>query len=338
MKRKIFFACLIILVLSACSPETPSAEMPTLDATVLNQTAVSRVTADFVETQTRVPTETPTRTSTSTPIPTIDRTRPSMNTPTGEIPCNQAAPGQPFDVTIPDDTRMSPGQPFSKTWRLENIGSCTWTRQYAVTFFSGNSLSAQYTQYLQQPIEPGDVVDVTVDMVAPQTVGLYQSNWMLSDPDGQLFGIGPHGDAPFWVRIGVVQIETNTPTPTITPTPVVFVTDEVNLGDGDQLDLDTGTLNPNDESEADLIYEYGGSPTHLLTPANGTKWAVHGETTPNLADCTKANLTENAFSFNEVPDGTYLCYRTSEVLRGWLKIEGFTGGKLSISFLTWAAP
>lgn len=135
MIRKILFACILTLFLVACSREEPTPEVPTLDATRLNETAVSQVTADIAQTQTHIPTITPTPTRTSTPIPTIDRTRPPINTPTREIPCNKAVAGQPIDVTIPDDTVMTPGQPFSKTWRLENAGSCTWTRQYAVTFF-----------------------------------------------------------------------------------------------------------------------------------------------------------------------------------------------------------
>jgi len=339
MKTKVLFTCILILFLSACAGKNPDPEVPTLDATRLNQTAISLVTADFAETQTLIPTETPTPTLTRTLIPTLDRTRPPLFTPTSELPCNRAAAGRPIDVTIPDDTKMGPGQPFSKTWRLENVGSCTWTRLYAVTFFSGNSLGARYTQNLQQPVAPGAMVDITMDMVAPQNIGLYQSNWMLSDPDGEFFGIGPHGDAPFWVRIEVVQVVTSTPTPTptITRTPVVFITGEARLGDGDQLDLDRAILNPDDGDEVDLVYQYGDTPTHQLIPANDAVWAELGNTEPSFGECINAALKDDPISFNQVPAGTYICYRTSGTLRGWLLIEGFDGGKLVISFLTWAA-
>jgi len=340
MIRKVLFASLFVLVLAACGREPAPTELPTLDATHLHQTAVGRVTMDIAQTQTRIPTETPTPTRTSTPIPTIDRTRPPLHSPTAELPCNMAAAGRPIDVTIPDDTKLAPGTAFSKTWRLRNAGACTWTRQYALTFFSGNSLGAQYTHYLQQPIEPGATVDLTVDMVAPMSIGIYQSNWMLSDPDGELFGIGPHGDAPFWARIEVVLVVSDTPqpTPTQTPTPVVYFSGETDLGNGDRIDLDTGMVNPSDETLTDLIYRYGAEPTHLLTPLNGMEWAVFGDREPNLAECTELELAENAFGFDEVPEGTFFCYRTSEAMRGWLLIEGFDAGKLSMSFLTWSEP
>ena len=41
------------------------------------------------------------------------------------------------DVTIPDGTTLAPGATFAKTWRLKNIGSCTWTTSYAVVFTGG---------------------------------------------------------------------------------------------------------------------------------------------------------------------------------------------------------
>jgi hypothetical protein len=340
MIRKVLYACFVLCFLVACGMREEPEPLPTLDATRLFKTAVSMVTADFDITETHAPTQTPTLTRTPTPIPTLDRTRPIISTPTRELQCNKAAAGNPIDVTIPDDTKMMPGTTFSKTWRIENVGACTWTRLYSVIFFSGNSLGAQYTHYLQQPVNPGDLVDLTVDMVAPQTIGLYQSNWMLSDPDGNLFGIGPHGDAPFWVRIEVVQLLTPTPTltPTITRTPVVRITGSAALENEDELDLDTATLNPPDDSEADLVYQYGETPTHQLMPVNDTKWAVFGDTQPSLADCINKTLIEESISFNQVPDGTYICYRTSESLRGWLLIEKFETGRLFVSFLTWAAP
>ena len=313
---------------------------PTLDATRLNETAVSLATLNFAQTQAHVPTETSTPTQTSTPIPTLDRTRPPIQTPTSDLACNVAAAGQPIDITIPDDTKLAPNTSFSKTWRLKNVGTCTWSRLYTLTFFSGNSLNAQYTHYLLQPVEPGDTVDLTVDMVAPEKIGLYQSNWMLGDPDGVLFGIGPHGDAPFWVRIEVVQKVTDTPQPTqtFTPTPPVYISGEVDLANDDTLDLDTASLNPEKDFQADLLYKSGGTPLHMLTPLNEMRWAAFGDDEPGLTNCKAAAINDNSIGFTEVPVGSYFCYQTAQGLWGWLRIEGVSAGKLGLSFLTWASP
>ncbi len=336
----IIISFFLSVLLTGCGGKPSPTEIPVLDATALNQTAVSQATSDAVLTQQAVPTLTKTTASTWTPEPTLDRTRPSVQTPTSEKPCNQAAAGNPIDVTIPDGTVMAPGKAFSKTWRLENVGTCKWSMAYTIIFFSGNSMKAIQSQPLAQEVIPGQVIDVTVDMEAPLAEGIYQSNWMLSDAGGVLFGIGPNGDAPFWVRIEVVNqvTETPTPTPTIANTPVVYLSAEADLASGDQLDLDTGTLNPADATKSDLIYQNGGDPDHVLMTMNGTQWKVYGETEPAFGNCNEANLSGNAISFNEVPVGTYLCYRTSDNQPGRLLIEGFETGLLSVRFLTWASP
>ena len=184
------------------------------------------------------------------------------------------------------------------------------------------------------------MVDITVEMEAPAKTGVYQSNWMLSDQNGELFGIGPNGDAPFWVKIEVVTSTGSTPTPTttVTPTPVVYLESDVDLSDGDQLNLDSGTVNPGDATAADFVYQYGGDPTHLMVTMNGMQWMVYGSTQPTFNDCTDVDLTGNAISFETVPAGTYLCYKTSDDLPGRLVIEGFEAGQLNLHFLTWSAP
>jgi len=59
---------------------------------------------------------------------------------------------------------------------------------------------------------------LSVQFFAPTAPGSYQSNWMLQDPDGNLFGIGFNADAPFYVKIIVTNDPTPTPTITLTPT------------------------------------------------------------------------------------------------------------------------
>ena len=34
------------------------------------------------------------------------------------------------DLTAPDGAAFAPGAAFTKTWRLANIGTCTWTSAY----------------------------------------------------------------------------------------------------------------------------------------------------------------------------------------------------------------
>jgi len=331
---------MLVGLLTACRDTAVETEMVPPDATELHQTAAFRATEDAARTETALPTQTVTPISSWTPEPTIDRTRSSIQTPTSESACNQAAAGHPFDVTIPDDTILAPGESFSKTWRLENVGTCAWSRVYTVIYFSGNSLNAYQTQPLADEVAPGQAIDVTVDMVAPTKTGVYQSNWMLSDPEGNLFGIGPNGDAPFWVRIEVSDAVTSTPTitPTVTTTPIVYQEGSVTLANGDQFDLDAGALNPGVGATVDLAFTYGGDPQYLLEVTNGAVWAVFGEAAPGFGDCNSAELTGNAIGFETVPTGTYICYQTSGALTGRLMIDSSSGETLVLDYLTWSIP
>jgi hypothetical protein len=109
------------------------------------------------------------------------------------------------DVTIPDGTVLSPGSTFTKTWRLENKGTCTWTRQYSLVYSGGNQLGATNTVPLSISIEPGQTVDVSVEMVAPQTPGSYISYWMLSNSSGKVFGLGEQANGVLWVKVQVAN-------------------------------------------------------------------------------------------------------------------------------------
>ncbi len=154
---------------------------------------------------------------------------PSMQTspasPVGGISttsCDRAGAGNPIDISIPDDSQLLPGQVFTKVWLLQNVGTCTWTKDYKVALFSGESMGAQISVSLPGNVPPGQSVEISLDMVAPQTPGEYQSNWKLRNPSNEWFGIGPDGSAPFWVRIVIVGFPitvTGSAPPTIENTP-----------------------------------------------------------------------------------------------------------------------
>ena len=70
-------------------------------------------------------------------------------------------------------------------------------------------------------VQPGEMVDITLPLIAPEIPGEYQSNWQIQTSQGDVFGISRQNDAdaPFWVKIIVEIIPTNTPTATLSLTP-----------------------------------------------------------------------------------------------------------------------
>jgi hypothetical protein len=110
------------------------------------------------------------------------------------------------DVTIPDGTTYSAGATFTKTWRLKNIGSCTWSTNYSLAFVSGERMSdPAITVKMPKSVAPGGTVDLTINMTAPGAAGTYRGNWQLKNAGGALFGIGATANKSFWVEIRVTS-------------------------------------------------------------------------------------------------------------------------------------
>jgi len=121
------------------------------------------------------------------------------------------------DVNVPPGTVMSPGTTFTKTWRLKNLGPCTWTTSYGLVFFSGEQMGAISSAGFTQSVDVGETVDISINMTAPNAPGSYRGYWMFRNSTGSNFGIGPDANQPWFVDINV-----SGPTlpPSLTPTPV----------------------------------------------------------------------------------------------------------------------
>lgn len=86
---------------------------------------------------------------------------------------------------------MDLGDFFVKTWRLRNIGTCTWTNGYSLVFMGGDRMNAPKHIQFRTSVAPGQLVDLVVDFTAPEVAGAYQSFWKLQPDAGRSFGIGP---------------------------------------------------------------------------------------------------------------------------------------------------
>ena len=181
---------------------------------LISQTQTAVVATNWAQqTIAAIPTETPTPTATFTPTPTLTPSPTATATstpepsPTQETPivvdCDEAT----FigDVTIPDGTKLTPGEGFTKTWRLLNAGTCAWNPNYKLIFVSGEQMSGPASQQMVNlEVPPGTSIDVSVDLVAPNKTGTYRGYWGLRNDQGVRFGIGPGGQS-FYLEIKVVE-------------------------------------------------------------------------------------------------------------------------------------
>jgi len=235
MTRIVSFAIFLSLVLSACNlPSVADNAEATQGAEALLTSAAQTVEAN--QTQAAIlnpPTVPPTSTG---GIPTSTLAIATTSVPPTSPPPTQTCDVAQFidDVTIPDGTTLEPNETFTKTWRFKNTGTCSWTPSYAIIFSSGDSMSGPATQALASNVNPGQEVDISVDLTAPGTDGNYKGYWKLRNAAGVHF-------SQFYVDIKV-----KTPTPTAGPTTI--------------------TLNATGGTEGGTVYE----PAAGLAVVNGT--------------------------------------------------------------------
>ncbi len=197
---------IIALAIMACLPVSIFA-MPLLEQGKPSQ-ANPAATLQAIISQTTVamtqnaPAATPTLyiPATSTPIPATSTPLP---TATAVRYCDWVSFVK--DVTIPDGTVLKPGDIFTKTWRLQNRGTCTWTSDYYLVFTSGDPMGGTTAVRLPGNVAPGQYVDVSVPLTAPDSLGRQVSYWMLRNPSGALFGYGDKANQAFYVDIKVVK-------------------------------------------------------------------------------------------------------------------------------------
>lgn len=191
-KRLILIAFITLFVFACTLPSAePERNDPNAVFTAAAQTAAVQLTQVA---ENRPQTQTPVPTATKPALPSTLLAEGTI-TPT-EDNCDKAK--FVTDVTVPDGTAFSPNEAFTKTWRLRNIGTCTWTSDYALVFVNGEKMGGASPQLLMGSVSPGDTVDISMNLTAPASDGDYVSNWQIRNSSNVLF-------AKVYVQIKVVS-------------------------------------------------------------------------------------------------------------------------------------
>lgn len=206
MLRMVLALCLAATWLSACGSKD---KLPTESGMEGVFTAAAQTLEVSLTETSRPPTPLPTPTGfsitplpgpTSTPAPTSAITTVGPTITPGGGNCDGV--GFIDDVSIPDGSEIEAGASFTKTWRLQNKGTCAWTTGYALVFASGERMGAPGALALPQNVAPEATIDISVTLNAPATSGTYRSEFKLRNANQAVFGIGESNDA-FWVEIKV---------------------------------------------------------------------------------------------------------------------------------------
>jgi uncharacterized protein YkwD len=189
MTKKIF-TTLLALLLTSCIKFAPA---PAASTAVLFVTSTLPPTRQNVS----LPTETP---STTTPDASTTTTPGTPGGTESVGPSTTACKDSAVmieDVTVPDNTVMTRGQTFTKTWRFMNNGKCNWNG-YTIAFFAGDKMESPDSVPVP-PTEAGKTVDVSVDLTAPSVDGSYTGFYVLKNDKGETLPIGI--EQSFWLKI-----------------------------------------------------------------------------------------------------------------------------------------
>lgn len=145
------------------------------------------------------------------PTPTPIQEAPTRTPPiaASESPTPTAAPQSGIEAahlageTIPDGTSLKAGEAFVKTFTLENVGETTWNEGYRLVFFAspqGETLGAGESVPLGKMVPPGETVEISIPLTAPQNPGGYTVVWQLVNERDEVIEVD---QGNLWVSIRV---------------------------------------------------------------------------------------------------------------------------------------
>jgi Tol biopolymer transport system component len=159
------------------------------------------------------------------------------STATGQQACHSQA-AYSADVTIPSGTRFATPTSFTKVWRLENTGQCTFTpNAFRLRFVGGELMDAPVVIPMPGAIQSGSSVDISVQFTSPPAPGTYVSSWQLLDAAGN-----PVPDSGGNALTLTVNIEVLAGAANVLPAPLFYLRGEVNTRQIWRMDPDGYTL------------------------------------------------------------------------------------------------
>jgi len=277
-QRMLPFIFVVIAALIACGPFTTAAtdvvDTPSLEElqTFVAQTVESQSQGQPVQDTATVGVQ---AVASDTPIvPTIPAA--PSKTPTDSVACDKV---EFVSETIPDGTDYAPSATFTKTWRVRNIGTCTWDTSYDIVFDHGDTLGAPAAIPFPGVVAPGQEVDLSINLTAPASPGSYASYWKFRNGSDVIFVTNP-----FSAVIDVIA-PTNTPGGiliTLVPGPIFLLKYTTSTGSNTSIPASgQGSAQANCPSGSVLTaggYAYQTYPETFVKTmsASGNSWVVYG--------------------------------------------------------------
>jgi hypothetical protein len=193
MRKTLLSLSLILvfsLILTACATAATPTPAPAQDVGQV-ATMVAK-TVDAIEAQKAAQATTPPQIPTLPQLPDQQPTTapvgvPTLALPSGSttVPCNQAIS---ISETYQDYTVLAVNTPFTKSWTIQNAGTCTWNTSYKLVFVSGDQMSGPKSINFPTVVPPGANVALDLSLTANSAVGTTTGYWGLYNDKNVYWG------------------------------------------------------------------------------------------------------------------------------------------------------
>lgn len=95
------------------------------------------------------------------------------------------------DVTYPDVPNppvLDDNKDILKVWSIKNTGTCTWDDGFTLQPVTGEAKGTWVIDDEKEFVEPGDIVEVSIEIRTPSTGGEHGGCWKMQGDNGAYFG------------------------------------------------------------------------------------------------------------------------------------------------------
>ena len=103
------------------------------------------------------------------------------------------------DVNIPDGTAVKKGEWITKTWLLENYGTCPWDENYKVVWSDETYENDQKLFDIGVSLMPGEQGEISVSFPVKGD-GMTHISFLLANSKGETFGLGERGRGDLYIE------------------------------------------------------------------------------------------------------------------------------------------
>lgn len=163
-------------------------QLPELITPTATNTPIDAATESATETLRPSSTPLPTNTAFILPTATITLTPTATETETPTVSPTSEAYQCSIVSAFPEiNHQFPPGGDFDGRWTLKNIGTQAWESSVDLVYLSGTEFQTGNDAIdLPAIVEPGDSVELIIDMLAPHDTGTFETTWALRK-DGNYF-------------------------------------------------------------------------------------------------------------------------------------------------------